>query len=204
MKSLLLFSGGLDSSALLYWKKPTLALIIDYGQLTFKAEQRAATEIAKAINVPLEIKSFGGLSGAGSLFDGKFNKTDKYSEWWPFRNQFLITVASMYAIKNNIPTVLIGLTKSDTIYADSTEPFVSAMNKLTKIQEGAIEVVAPGMHYSTLELIKTSQIPLSILSWSHSCNTSHNPCGRCFSCKKYIQIFNLLKEESKNGFEAIY
>ena len=203
MKSLLLYSGGLDSSAMLYWKRPDIALLVNYGQLTFKAEQKAAIEIAKAANIKLECIEVKCASiGSGSLTGKKFSDLNKYSEWWPFRNQFLLTLAAMYATKHDITSLMIGITKSDVFYKDSSNAFINKFNSLIKTQEGNLFVSAPGKTFNTLELIKISKIPFSILSWAHSCNVSVYPCGSCFSCKKQIEIIESLKT-TKNENSAI-
>ena len=40
MNTALLLSGGMDSIALAYWKRPDIALTIDYGQAAADAEER--------------------------------------------------------------------------------------------------------------------------------------------------------------------
>ncbi|HMN26199.1 MAG TPA: 7-cyano-7-deazaguanine synthase, partial [Ignavibacteriaceae bacterium] len=55
MKKLLLFSGGLDSTALLFLLKPDKALLIDYGQKAFEGELRAAQQLSNIAKVSFDI-----------------------------------------------------------------------------------------------------------------------------------------------------
>ena len=43
MKTALLLSGGMDSIAIAWWKRPDIALTLDYGQQAANAEIKAAT-----------------------------------------------------------------------------------------------------------------------------------------------------------------
>ena len=51
MKSLLLFSGGIDSTSVLFWKKPDIAITVNYGQVCADAEIQASRSICKEFNI---------------------------------------------------------------------------------------------------------------------------------------------------------
>ncbi len=190
----LLFSGGLDSTSILFWKKPDMSIYINYGQRNYQGELRAVKIISKEMNIPVEIITINCRKiGAGILSEESIDYSDSKSEWWPFRNQFLITVAVMKAFKNGIHTILIGSVSEDKIYKDGTASFIRKINNLISYQEGAIKIKAPAIKMTTLELIKKSQISVSLLSWAHSCNNSSFACGYCVELQKEPNYYGCIK-----------
>ncbi len=62
----LLFSGGIDSTALAAWLRPNVLVTVDYGQRVADAEVRAATEIATRLGLRHElIRVDAGALGVG-------------------------------------------------------------------------------------------------------------------------------------------
>jgi 7-cyano-7-deazaguanine synthase len=189
MKSCLLLSGGMDSVALAYWKRPHLALTINYGQKPALGEIRAATKICEELKIAHEIISVDCSSlGVGDLAGKPSPQFSPSSEWWPFRNQMLITFGAMRAISTNIQCIIFGTVKSDGFHADGKKEFFEKLNLLLKMQEGAMEVLSPGIDMSTAELIKISGITPDLLAWSHSCHTSEFACGNCRGCFKHESV----------------
>ena len=186
----ILLSGGMDSIALAYWRRPSHALTIDYGQKPAKAEIQAATQISKflgiehhIINVDCSQLGSGDMSGTGQL------SIAPNTEWWPFRNQLLVTLACMKGVALGVEELMIGSVSTDTSHMDGTKEFYGYLSRLIKYQEGEINVTAPVIEMTTLDLIKESKIPTSVLLWAHSCHTSNEPCMNCNGCRKYL--FNL-------------
>jgi 7-cyano-7-deazaguanine synthase len=110
------------------------------------------------------------------------------SDWWPYRNQMLITIAAMKAISLGIQHLLIGSVLSDKSHRDGTPEFVSRMSTLLALQEGHMTVSAPAIELSTIELIRLSEVPGTELAWAHSCHKADVPCGNCRGCNKYFKI----------------
>jgi 7-cyano-7-deazaguanine synthase len=113
-------------------------------------------------------------------------------EWWPFRNQLLITFALMKSLKLNINQLMVASVRSDGFHKDGTVGFYEAINTLSSYQEGNIAVTAPCIQFNTVELIKLSQVPKEILLWAHSCHKSNIACGNCRGCLKYSQVMQEL------------
>ncbi|WP_310439818.1 7-cyano-7-deazaguanine synthase [Sulfuricurvum sp.] len=196
----LLLSGGLDSISILYWQRPDIALTIDYGQNCAKAEIKAAEYACKELNIEHHILNIDcSVLGSGDLSQNSPHKLASQTDWWPFRNQLLITFAAMYLIKFNIKKILIGSLKPDEQFKDGTSQFTELINNLVSFQEGEITIDAPAIAMTSSELIEKSKIPLSILLCAHSCHTGDTPCGHCRGCNKYTAtIDKLLKQISKN------
>lgn len=192
-KGLLLLSGGLDSIALAYWLKPRIALTIDYGQRASQAEISAASMVTSQLGIKhfiekIPLEGFG--SGLMSSLDSD-SVTDK-AEFWPFRNQMLITLGSMMAIKHGVDEVYIGTVATDSRHMDGSQSFLKKVGELVSMQEGGIRVSAPAKSLTTDQLIKKSKIPLDILLWGHSCHTENLACGFCPGCIKHSEVMHSL------------
>jgi 7-cyano-7-deazaguanine synthase len=92
MKTALLLSGGMDSIAIAFWKRPSIAFTIDYGQLPAIAEVRAASAACAELKIEHHvIRTDLRALGSGDLAGAAPSPIAPVSEWWPFRNQMLLT-----------------------------------------------------------------------------------------------------------------
>jgi 7-cyano-7-deazaguanine synthase len=191
-----LLSGGMDSISLAAWLRPGAAITIDYGQACAAAEICAAQHISGLMGIQhhtihADCSSFGSgdLCGAASL------PCAPASDWWPFRNQLLITLAAMYAVRLGVHRLLLGTVRSDSFHIDGTPQFIEALDQVVRMQEGAISVVAPAISMTTVELIRKSGVDLSLLCWAHSCHTNNFACGFCRGCFKHREVMGALGHE---------
>lgn len=193
MKTGILLSGGIDSIALAYWKRPDWAVTVDYGQRPAEAEIRAAAKICIELNIRHDIITADCSSlGSGDLVGSSPLKSSPSPEWWPFRNQLLITLAGMRAIQAGIQTLVLGAVKSDGFHVDGTKSFFQTIDQVMSIQEGGIRVSAPAVELTSVELVRISGIPKSLLSWAHSCHVSEVACGDCRGCYKHQAVMETL------------
>lgn len=198
MSSAILLSGGIDSTALAYWKKPAFGIHISYGQLAAMSELIASREIAKSIGMELiEINVDCSSLGSGDLTRQPNLNIAPVSEWWPYRNQLLITLASMKAVALGNKHLMIGSVRTDNRHLDGTQQFIKLINKLVIYQEGKLKIIAPAINLSSSELVVKSGVPKSILGWTHSCHTSDIPCGQCNGCSKHIETKSLLSKSNR-------
>lgn len=197
MTSALLLSGGMDSIAIAWWKRPQLALTIDYGQKAAKAEKLAAAQICKVLEIRHEVISVDCTSlGSGDMAGQPPDAAAQTSDWWPYRNQLLITLACMRAISEGMKTLYIGTVLSDgESHVDGTPGFVKKMDDLMAFQEGGLRVIAPAIELSAADLIRSSGIPPSLLAWAHSCHKADIACGDCRGCNKYLSTYRELGSE---------
>lgn len=191
MSDLLLLSGGLDSSAIAAWLRPSLCLTIDYGQRAAQAEITSSTQISKELGLPHIIKEVDiGEFGNGDMANGEASVHSENSEFWPFRNQFLITLGAMIAMRHNCDRILIGTVVTDKRHKDGSEQFLTAMNKLLLLQEGKLQILAPAAKLTSIELIQKSKISNGALGWCHSCHAANYACGQCRGCHKHSEIMS--------------
>ncbi|HXS50839.1 MAG TPA: 7-cyano-7-deazaguanine synthase [Sphingomicrobium sp.] len=191
----LLFSGGLDSTALAHWQRPDRLLFLDYGHLPAAGERRAAIQIAGDLQLPLDLAvvncrscGSGDMAGEPAIGAGP-------SEFWPFRNQLLITLAAMKYAAEPALQLLIGTVQTDAIHPDGRVEFIEQMQQVLKLQ-GNSSLDAPAIQMSGQELQQKSKVPLSILSWAFSCHRSEYACGQCRGCNKHFQTLAMLEEGS--------
>ena len=183
----LLLSGGMDSTALAYMHRPDVAFNVDYGQIPAMAERRASKAICESLGINLvEISVDCSGLGSGDLSDRGAIEVAPETDWWPYRNQLLITLCAMKAVELGVSSILIGTVRSDSFHADGSPRFVEDMDRLLRRQEGGISVSAPAIALSTVELIRQSRIPLELLAGCHSCHKADIPCAECRGCNKYF------------------
>lgn len=189
---LLLFSGGLDSTAIAATLRPKLLLFVDYGQRPASAELTAATNVARVLELPLKAVTLGiGAFGSGLLHDENASTiSDAPSpEWWPYRNQFLATAGAAVALQHECSAVALGSVKSDgERHKDGTPDFYEKLDGLIAYQEGSIRVTAPAIGLTTEELLDKSSLGEEVLGWTTSCHRSNLPCGNCPGCWKRQRV----------------
>ncbi|MCQ1779399.1 7-cyano-7-deazaguanine synthase [Neorhizobium galegae] len=186
MKTALLLSGGMDSTCLAYWRKPDLAITIDYGHRAAEGEIRASAAICQELGIAHKvIRCDLSALGSGDLAGTPADPNAPASEWWPYRNQMLVTIAAMECIKHQIDVLEIGALRTDGFHVDGTPEFVRALNGLLVMQEGGLKLEAPASRFSAEELVRESKTPMDILAWSHSCHVSDYACGYCRGCEKH-------------------
>lgn len=185
MRSGLLLSGGMDSSALAFMLRPSIAVSIDYGQKSASAEMRASSVISRRLNIQHHVVTIDCSSiGSGQLVGTEPSPHGAVPEWWPFRNQLLLTIAAASVIDFDIQEILIGTVSSDRQHSDGTPEFIAGIDALLALQEAGMRVGAPAVDMTPSELIRKSGITSSLLAWTHSCHLANFACGSCRGCFK--------------------
>lgn len=189
----MLLSGGMDSIALAWWKRPNVAFTIDYGQVCAEAEIRAAEAVCSDLGIRHEIIQVDCRSlGSGDLAGIPADSNAPVQEWWPYRNQLLITLAGMRGIALGVKELMVAAVISDAVHADGRPDFVDRLDALMHLQEGGMRLSAPAISMASVELVKISGIPLQVLAWAHSCHRSNYACGDCRGCYKHRDTMDAL------------
>ena len=170
-----------------------MAITIDYGQVCAAAELRAAGAVCSELNIPHRVVTVDCRAmGSGDLANKPRVEAAPESDWWPFRNQLILTIAGMALLHEGVNYLLLGTVKTDQSHADGTLAFVKGIDQLMELQEGAMRVDAPAVEMTTVELIQIARAPIELLAWGHSCHTSEWACGRCRGCNKHRQVMEAL------------
>jgi 7-cyano-7-deazaguanine synthase len=178
----------MDSVALAWGYRPRLAITIDYGQLAAQGEIRAAAAVCEALSIQHRtIRIDCSAIGSGDMAGSKPLPNAPVSEWWPYRNQLLITFAASLLVEYSFESILLGTVSSDEAHADGRLQFFESMSQLLMLQEGGVRVEVPAIRYSTVSLCKELAVPFELLAWSHSCHIAEHACGRCRGCNKHRQ-----------------
>lgn len=189
MSKAVLLSGGVDSICLTYGIRPDIAYTIDYGQTVAERELYVSKFICSQLNIEHKVIKINCTSlGSGSLANSEISNLSPSKEWWPFRNQLLVTFASMQAIKDSVKEIYLASVKSDEFHKDGTTEFYNLVDHLTSFQEGGIRIFCPTIKYYSHELVKKYNVPTRFITMAHSCHISNFSCGKCSGCLKQLRV----------------
>ncbi len=192
MKAVLM-SGGMDSISIAWWKRPEIAIFVDYGQKPASAERDAGLAACRAMNIRYEqVNADCSAIGSGDMAGTAPSPHAPVSEWWPFRNQLILTLAGVAALRFGATELLIGTLRTDGQHADGLPAFVERISDLMSMQEGGLTVSAPAIGLSATELVIASGIDKATLAWAHSCHTGVLACGNCRGCIKHYGTWKAL------------
>lgn len=184
--TVLLFSGGMDSTAVAWGMRPDLAVTINYGQQPAAGEIRAASAVCGHLSIRQKIVQVDCRAlGSGDMAGTTPHPLAPVSEWWPFRNQLLITMAAAVAIQEGLSTIIFGTVSSDGSHADGRLEFFDSMRELLRLQEGSIKIDVPAIRETSVSYCRKVGVPFEVLAWSHSCHVSDYACGMCRGCIKH-------------------
>lgn len=192
----LLFSGGVDSTALAYALRPDLLLFVDYGQVAAPGERRASRSIAAELSIPLrEIAADLSAFGSGTMTGRPPERAAATAppEHWPFRNQALVTLAAMALADLRPRVLLIGTVAGDEEHDDGTAEFRRTLDRLLELQSGP-RLDAPAAGASIEKFIVDHAVPEDLLRWTFSCHVAEWACGACRGCAKHDRIMRGLFE----------
>lgn len=195
-KAVVLLSGGLDSSTVLYIAKKKYrkcsCLIFDYGQ-RHSRELKSAERIAACAGCNYKtVKIFFPWKGS-PLIDK--NKKIPYntkiggeipSTYVPGRNTVFLSYALSFAETINAEKIFIGVNAVDfSGYPDCRPQYYKNFNKLLAVgtKNGNIKIETPLLYKTKkgiVELAVKLGVPLE-LTWS-CYSGGKKPCGKCDSC----------------------
>ncbi len=211
MKSVLILSGGIDSSTLLYYLLDkgydVHVLTFDYGQKHSKeiGHSKIIAEKAKSRGKVehrvVDISSIHELISAGALTSDESIPKAFYSEEVqrrtivPNRNMIMLSIAVGYAVKIGANEVYYAAHKSDySIYPDCRKEFVKALDAAVYLANlwTPVEVKAPFADMTKDEIVKLGlelKVPYE-LTWS-CYEGKERPCLSCGTCLERTEAFLL-------------
>lgn len=187
MKSVVLLSGGIDSTVALALTHADVALSFDYGQTHWR-ELGAAERIANHYGAVHHVLSIKGLVGPSSLTGvdaiPETHATEPDATEVPGRNLVMISVAVAFAQTWGYECVVIGANADDRAgYPDCRPEFITALDDATRAGY-CVGVWAPLLKMSKRDIVERGRqlgIPFD-LTWS--CYRGGNePCNRCGACQ---------------------
>lgn len=207
MKAILIYSGGLDSTTLLYEYKDeiSLAVTFDYGAKHGAREIECAKYNCnklgiKHLIIPLDFmgKYFRSnlLENGGEIPEGNYDEENMRSTVVPFRNGIMLAIAAGLAESYDLDTVLLANHSGDhSIYPDCRPSFIDAFDSATK--EGTyngVRVVSPYCNITKRDIALRGRELGIDYSKTYSCYKGGEVhCGCCGTCRE--------RKEALEGFD---
>lgn len=193
MKSptLVLLSGGLDSTTLLAFLRAEHAVFVDYGQRHIR-ERRAAEQVASHYGITLhalDLTSYGrNVRSALTTPDievphGHYAAETMARTVVPNRNAVMLSAAAGMASSFGLQRVATAVHSGDhAVYPDCREEFINAID-LASYRGCGVHIVAPFVLWSKAEIARRALhlgVPVE-QTWScYEGGEVH--CGRCGTC----------------------
>lgn len=200
-RSLVLFSGGVDSSTLLAREVKegfeVVPVHIDYGQRGARMERLCCEAQAKARGVALETLD---ASALGEGFRQRARKDRDVP--FPHRNLVILAIALSYAHERLCRRICLSINRDDTEdHPASTETFIESFRGMAVTLDKRFEIATPliGLRKHEVVLLGTS---LGVdFSQTYSCLLGgERHCGACAQCLARKRAFCLASLPEPEGF----
>lgn len=203
--SIILLSGGMDSTTLLneYKDRIKYAISFNYGSKHNEIELRYATLNCKKLNINHIIinldfikEYFSSSLLKGDIPEGHYEDETMKSTVVPFRNGIMLSIVAGIAESNNCKFILIANHHGDhAIYPDCREDFINYFNNAIKSGTyNEIEIIAPYTLITKRDIaLKGEELGIDY-TLTYSCyNGGGFHCGKCGSCVE--------RKEALEGFD---
>ncbi len=199
--SVIVLSGGMDSTTLLHERKEQIALAVtfDYGSKHNAREIECARKNCEMLGIehiviPLEFmgKYFKSslLIGGEDIPEGHYADENMKSTVVPFRNGIMLSIAAGLAESRGLKKVMLANHGGDhAIYPDCRPGFVKAMSEA--IKEGTYDGIIIDAPYTNITKSDIARIGKRIgvdYSLTYSCyKGGEKHCGKCGTCVERIE-----------------
>jgi 7-cyano-7-deazaguanine synthase len=205
MRVVLVYSGGLDSTVLLYHLRheghEVRTLSVDYGQ-RHRRELASAEAITTAIGVDHRVVD---LRGLGQLLAGRaliaptedvpreeYSRENLEITTVPNRNMVLLSLAIAWAAEQHWDAVAFAAHAGSTMtYPDCRPEFAAAMNQAARLADWRpIAVLAPLVTWSKADIVCRGAELAVPFEATWSCYVGgEQPCGTCGTCRERQAAF---------------
>ncbi len=207
MKTVITYSGGLDSTVLLYHLldlgHEVAALSVNYGQ-RHSCELGRADQICRTLSVAhqtADLSSVQYLLAGSSLTsmaidvaEGHYTEENMKTTVVPNRNMILLALTTGYAISIGATQVAYAAHSGDhAIYPDCRNEFADAMAAAMRLCDWSeIALLRPFVDWSKADIVRRGSelsVPFE-QTWSCYKGGEHH-CGRCGTCIERREAFDL-------------
>lgn len=199
MSTLVLLSGGMDSSTLVPYVQAEAALFIDYGQRHIR-ERESAEAIVNYYGIPLyglDLTAYGASVDSAltspniAVPHGHYTAENMAVTVVPNRNAVLLSAAAGIAASRGMDAVATAVHAGDhAVYPDCRPEFLSALDAATRLSCG-VSINAPFARWVKSAIAVSAgelEVPLD-LTWScYEGGAVH--CGRCGTCVERAEAIN--------------
>jgi 7-cyano-7-deazaguanine synthase len=204
-KSIVLFSGGLDSTVnfmkAYLETEVVMILTFDYGQQSATWEAEVAKEIADKFSIRYSIIQLNWLKRLETgLANGKipdfddtriddldYTKNTARAVWVPNRNGVMINIAASFADKNGIDKIVTGFNKEEgATFPDNSAEFIARVNRALEYSTlYPTQVVCYTIDMNKSEIVKLGIDIGAPFEYIWSCYYGDSKmCGKCESCQR--------------------
>lgn len=223
-KSVVLLSGGLDSTVNLYLaaqkSQVLMALTFDYGQRAHAKELHSAARLCQKLNISHQILSlpfFTQIGGSSllnhsqtipsgndvSIDDMSVSQKTAKSVWVPNRNGIFLNIAAGFAESLKADWVVPGFNVEEAAtFLDNSKNFLQALDHSFSFST-ANQVKT---HCFTTDLNKTEIVQLGVklgVEWDLMWPCYHEKekwCGQCESCQRSKRAFKQAQVDASRWF----
>ncbi len=201
--SVIIYSGGLDSTTLLYEEQRRIALAVtfDYGSNHAEKEIACAKYHCMQLDIEHIVIELGFMSryfnssllgGADAIPSGDYDEVNMKSTVVPFRNGIMLSIACGLAESRGLKRVLIANHGGDhAIYPDCRPEFVRAMDGA--MQAGTydgVQLAAPYTNLTKADLVRRGAQMGIDYGHTYSCyRGGEHHCGTCGTCTERKAAF---------------
>lgn len=216
MKIVLIYSGGLDSTVLLYHLldagHDVHSLAVDYGQ-RHRCEIKQAAKICHQLDRPFQIADLSAIQPllAGSsltspeieVAEGHYTEENMKTTVVPNRNMLLLSLATGHAISIGASQVAYAAHSGDhAIYPDCRNEFADAMAAAIRLADwSTVELARPFVDWTKADVVRRGaelKVPFG-QTWScYKGETKH--CGRCGTCIERREAFDLAEVDDPTPY----
>lgn len=196
--SVLVLSGGMDSTTMLYEFQHRIALAVsfDYGSNHNAREIDCARKNCEILGIPHLVipldfmgKYFKSslLEGADAIPEGDYAEDNMHSTVVPFRNGIMLSVACGLAESKGLKHVMLANHGGDhTIYPDCRSWFIDAMSEAMRLGTFVgITIIAPYTKLTKAEIASHGKNLGIDYKLTYSCYKGREKhCGKCATCKE--------------------
>lgn len=207
MNTVLIYSGGLDSTVLLYHLlaegDTVRCLGVDYGQ-RHRRELDSAREVAALAGVGFrtaDLSALRDLLGGSSQTDDSFAVPEGHYEAdsmkltvVPNRNMLMLSVAAAFAISSKSQRIAYAAHSGDhAIYPDCRGEFVHALAAAVRLCDWSpVELVAPFVKMTKAEIVARGAELGAPVGRTWSCyKGGEKHCGVCGTCTERREAFKI-------------
>lgn len=204
--ALILASGGMDSTVLLYQlrkeMKNPIILFLDYGQhcrdTEFNTLKLVVPEEFKENIRLVNIEDIYRESSSVMIHETDLWKNDVTADdmYLPYRNLLFLSIGSAYAQSLGIKNVYSAFINSNHAKEiDCSVEFFSRLEELLS-EYGSVKIMTPFRELTKTDVARLGLELNAPISLTYSCQiNSKNPCGACPNCVDRLQaIKNLIQE----------